>query len=351
MATIAYLALVARAKPIVSLWFVLYIAYSLVARTKPVTGDIANYVQAMNTWPPPLLLYTLREPVVWLSSPILHKMIGNHVLTFFVVDLITAAIVLRSIHKIDARHHHMIWLAPTIMTSYVFLFGQQNIWRQHIAFVLLLWAVSAKSRRPFRPLLLLIMSVLSHNATLLLSGYWFDIHDKKDRRIGPMITAVGVVLLFFLAPYLGKSSAATAQDTRLLYVALFLFTIFLLLYANAGRLSFREVPCSPQLHSIRSRHSRIVLCVVRAYCHDVCRFHGSRPIHEPSGLTLVAADSYSSGLRSTGPTSVLLSERDRFFAQLDGRDVEGSCATKLSLRVVAEARMDVPLSTTDQVIR
>ena len=239
MAAGAYIALITRSRAVVYAWFILFLVYSLIVRLSPTfTGDIAVYYQAAERWPPPIIFYTLREPVIWLGSSLLYEVLGNRVVTFLVIDVLIGTIVIRSMKALDDDgSDRMLALAPTIISSYVFLLGQQNVLRQHVAFAILLWALAARSRNQRRAIVLFLLSVLAHNSTAVLFGYWYDLGPQRRHRYGPLITVVGVILVAVLFPFLRKSTSATGLDTRFLYVAVAAMLGLLMLYANSGRLS------------------------------------------------------------------------------------------------------------------
>ena len=238
LAILAYIAMLTDSNTVVYSWFVLFIFYSIVVRLMPMTHDIVHYASAFGSWPPPFSLYTLREPVVWFGGRILHLFLGNDIATFVAIDVIMVSILLVALKSSGSRRNLLFSLAPTIAMSYVFLFGQQNVLRQHVAFLFLLW--STVPQRGFRPrsAMLFVLAVLSHNASIFLAGYWFDMHRRRRLLVGPIITASGVFLLVFLLPFVGKSAAATGLDTRIHYAGVLVFFTLLLLYTNSGRLVF-----------------------------------------------------------------------------------------------------------------
>ena len=238
MASGAYIALLTRKPAMVYGWFVIFVAYSLIVRLSPeITGDMRVYYEAVTVWPPPLTLYTLREPVIWIGAPFLYFLTGDHVAMFLIIDILSGAIIIHSMRTLDDGDNRMLALAPTIICSYVFLLGQQNVLRQHAAFMIVLWALAARSRKQGGAIILFVASMLAHNATAVLFGYWFDVGCKGRRRFGPLITVVGVLLLGLLFPLLGKSRSATGLTTDYLYVALAAGVGLLTLYAESGRLS------------------------------------------------------------------------------------------------------------------
>lgn len=242
MAGGAYVALTTNSKRVVYCWFVLYAVYSVVGRSLPPVIDMVAYSNAMTTWPPPLSFYTLREPVIWLGAPSLYFVLNNRIVTFLVVDLLTALIVLHAMRVLDHGDGRMFSFAPTVMTSYVFLLGQQVAWRQHVALVILLCAIAYRSRHQRRSVLLFALSVLSHNAAAVFFGYWLDVGRSGRPRYGPALTIAAVIGIQFTLPFLGKSAAATGLSTEFLYILLAIGAILLLLFANRGRINVIATP-------------------------------------------------------------------------------------------------------------
>lgn len=234
MAAGAYVALITKERIVLYGWFALYVLYSLIVRLAPPIIDMEVYARALTLWPPPLSFYTLREPVVWLGGPVLHRLLNDQVATFLVVDVLTGLIVFRSMKTLDDGSGRMLSLAPTVIASYVFLLGQHNVWRQHVAFVLVLWAIASRSRKQRRALVLFILACLAHNAAAVLAGYWFDAGRGDRRRYGPLLTLAGVISIAILFPWLRKSSVDTALNTEALYFLVAGSLALLLLYANAG---------------------------------------------------------------------------------------------------------------------
>ena len=237
MAFGAYVALISRRRGVLYGWFLLYVGYSVIVRIMPPTVDMVVYSEAMAAWPPPFSFYTLREPVVWIGVPFLHYLLNNRIATFLIVDVLTGLIVYRAMHDLDDGDGRMFAIAPAIMTSYVFLLGQQNVWRQHVAFVILLLAVASRVRSRPGSIFLFMLSFLAHNATALFFGYWIDTGRAHRFRYGPLLTFGAVILMLYALPSLGKSASATALNTEYLYVAFAVAVSLTLLYATTGLLS------------------------------------------------------------------------------------------------------------------
>ena len=252
MCVAAYLGIATKNRRVVYLWIAVYIAYSVVVRLGPPTGDIAGYASAVSLWPPPISIYTLREPVFWLGLSAVYQALGSTVVLFVAIDLALCLLVLLSMRKLDDGSSGMFFFAPALVSSYVFLLGQQNTLRQHIALVVLLLAIVARQRNQRAAYIWFILSVLTHNSTVLFLGYWFDSGKSTRRLYGPLITLSGVIAVAALLPWIRKSGTDTGVDTRYIYVVLTTALLMLLLFARPGlsthvshlqsRISLRSFP-------------------------------------------------------------------------------------------------------------
>ena len=283
MACGAFAALTTRHRGIVFAWYASFIVYAFVVRLQPPTFDMIAYTAAIEIWPPPLTPYTLREPLIWLGASLLYEIVNNRVATFLIADIVIAALVIHAMNRLDDGDGRMRSLAPTILTSYISLMGLQNAWRQHIAFVIVLWAIAARSRNERRFFVLFGLSILAHNATALLFGHCFDLNRSKGRQYGPLITASGVVAVALLQPLLGKSSTAHGLNTELLYIAIAVTIRGLVIYSNIGRMPtagtsallnfFAFCPAIWILGS--SQFERMAMMFLVLILIDICRHHKS----------------------------------------------------------------------------
>ena len=285
MAAGAYVALIARRPAVVYGWMVFFLMYSIAARlSSDTTSDMAVYYNAARAWPS-LSLYKLREPILWFSSSFFYYVVGNEVIAFLIIDILNGIVVLHAMRTFDDGDHRMVVLVPTILSSYVVVLGQQNVLRQYMAFVILLWALAVRSRNRCGSFMLFVLSVLAHNFAAVLFGYWFDIGRESRRRYGPLITIVGVILLSVLWPFLGKSSSYTGLDTAYLYVVLAAAFSLLLLYARSGRLQrfgggsaalLNFIAFTPAISVLASdQFERIAMVFLILIVMDLYRYHRS----------------------------------------------------------------------------
>ena len=235
MAAGAYVVLLTKSRAGVLGCFVVYVIYSIITRTAPPTADMAVYYDAATTLPS-WQFYYLREPVVWFGSALLYRLTQDVALTFVIFDVLAGFLVLWTMQEIDDGDGRVFALAPTLLSSYVYVLGQQNVFRQHIALVLVLCSVGLRSKSVIASFAVLMGSFFSHNVTAILGGYWLDSGKKRRIRKGPWISAAGAIILVFAAPLIGKSAATTGIESRYLYLATGAALAAFLLYANVGML-------------------------------------------------------------------------------------------------------------------
>ena len=233
MAFGAYATLLTRNRRGVLSCFAVYVIYSIIIRSAPPTSDMVVYYEAAASLPS-WRFYYLREPVVWFGSAFLYGFTQHIAVTFVIIDIVAGLLVLWAMQKIDDGDGRMFALAPTIFSSYIFVLGQQNIFRQHIALVLVLCSLALRSKSVIASFAVFIGAFLTHNVTAVLGGLWLDSGHRSGIRKGPLLSAAAVGMLVIAGPLIGKSATDTGIDTRHLYFAISAALAVLLLYANVG---------------------------------------------------------------------------------------------------------------------
>ena len=244
MATGAYLSLMFKKKAWIYGWVLLFLVYSIAIRVRAPALDMLNYAAALESWPPPITPYTLREPVVWLGLSALGSVVRSRVLAFVLIDLVTCFATIWAFRRLDDGSSRLFSMAPTVLTSFVFLFGAQNVFRQHIAFVIFLCSVAYAAGAPGKAGLLFLLSGLTHNSIVFLFGYWWDSIRERRSQVGWVATAAGIGLLAVVINLVAKSSSATGGNTVGAYVGVSAAMWGLLMYSMKGR-GIMEQPLSP----------------------------------------------------------------------------------------------------------
>ena len=231
----AIITVITRTRGPLGIWFVLFLLYSTVARMSlDQARDMAFYYSVVSAWPPSTF-YFGREAIFWYGTAGLYLLTNNEVLTFLITDVFVAFIVLHAMRMFDSGDRRMISLTPMLMCSFVFLLGQQNAYRQHLAVALLLLALSARYRRSRMSVPLLLCAVLTHNMVAVFGGVWLDSRYSQKTRYGRLITFAGAISIGLLLPVIGKSASFTGLDLRLLYVGVVGAIAILLWYFELGR--------------------------------------------------------------------------------------------------------------------
>ena len=239
MAVGAYFALFNRSRKYIYSWVALFLVYAVAVRSRVPANDMVNYVAAFGMWPPPVTVYTVREPVIWFGLPLMRFVVKDATFAFVVIDLVTCIATIAALRRLDDGSGRVLSIAPTLIASFVYLFGQQNVLRQHIALVIFLWAISYCVNSNGRATLFFVLSSLAHNGTVMLFGHWLDHRAKGRFQLGWLVTVLGVTILPWAIGLVGKSSSATGANSTVAYVGFWFGTGLAVLYSGVGRMVFR----------------------------------------------------------------------------------------------------------------
>ena len=239
----AYLAFACKDRKVVYAWSALYVAYLLIARASEPAIDMPSYYEIAARWPPETSVYYLREALFWFTTAFLNRVIGNAMFTFFILDVLSMIIVFRSARIIDGERQNIFFFIPIVLSSYIFLLGQQNGFRQYMAFVVFLWVFAKRFRRSPSAIWLFLLTAWIHNAVFALVGCLIDAGRSREKYpVGPYITISSVILLYLFWPLLGKSSGAAGLDTSGLYIVVLASILSLATYAANGRMTVIRSP-------------------------------------------------------------------------------------------------------------
>ena len=176
--------------------------------------------------------YYLREFVFWFGLRFAYFITNSEMFSIILLDFVWIYYLLRTIN-INEYNKLGRGLIVVLLTSFPFLFGYQNIYRQFYATIILLYSYSILDSRPVKSFWIFLISIFIHNLTvfmlpvfLIRRCYRFGVGDRL--LISSFISFLFVVslpLLLFL-----KSSAVTEFDFSLLYLLIFLMFFIYSLY-------------------------------------------------------------------------------------------------------------------------
>ena len=281
MAAVALLVLFVKdVKLTIIVWFIIFIIYSFITRSGAQGDDMRDYYSRLGSE----CICHLRELLYYYITIYLIKLIRNGVYTFFLLDIILAGSTIWSLNRLDDGEGSLLSISPTILTSYVFLLGQQNIYRQHMAFVVFLVSLSLRKKTTIPSLIIFIGSCLIHNSLAILAGYWYDEKrgTKRGMLRGSLITLLISVLFTIFTHQLFGGYHDTGANTSFVYFIIAAIIVFLLLYSKLGQMKvllrfpslenmflFTPIFLSPLYGAIIERFLMmfIVLLVI-----DLCRY-------------------------------------------------------------------------------
>jgi len=180
--------------------------------------------------------YLYTEPIAWAGLRFIYEIFQDVYITWIVADLLIGLVVYKTLTKLKCPKYVFF----LVIASFPFVLGSQNVFRQHLAAVLFLYALT--SHNSIRALLITAMSALSHNMAVLYAPLIF----MTRTHIGGRLMSLGYPLWLFIAPvalYIFrdfKSRAATGSNTEILYILFLLALLFLFTWIKGFRIPVKS---------------------------------------------------------------------------------------------------------------
>lgn len=218
-----------QSKKLDYLLFVSLIVLSLVVRQAP-HNDMLVYIDNMKV-PPYLLLgdkYWIKHIVYWGATSILYHWGLSPFIIFIIIDTITFALFLRARTNKELPYYFI----PLFYVSFIGVFGLQNIYRQYIASVLLIYIFSIINKRPILGYALFIIAVLIHNSSLVLIGALFLEHHKE--KINKYLFFLGIIIITVASPFVFSTDylKSTGENYNTLYLTIILLLALFMLFTH-----------------------------------------------------------------------------------------------------------------------
>lgn len=211
-----------------ALWFYSAILI-LIVRLNP-QADIINYNSAMSS--SLLSFYYLREPVSWISMRLIYLITKSSYWTFVIIDLILFYVLFKSLRKFQIPSYGFF----SILSFFPFILGFQNVYRQFIAVVLMLYVVSLIFSGSHKRWFFWILALGAHNVAGVFGLINFFNLKNRFAKFFYFLSLLGVPFVFFIASS-SKSSAETGSDLSLIYVALQVFIFVSVIYASKFKIT------------------------------------------------------------------------------------------------------------------
>ena len=231
-------------------WFTVMVFLSLSIRWTMIQsgqalgdGDLSGYV--FNMGRADATSYHLREPIFWFGTRYLYKVIGNPGLVFVVTDVILFLTFYKSVSLFQTffpkqiNFYNVKYLYFGAFLIYPYLTGMHNHYRQILAVTSAMCAFGLAEKKLGKALFVYLISVLTHNATILLSPILLLAH-KRNTFSYLMVAAVLTIIFFLFAPSVYfyevirrffEVGMRDVFDTRTgIYFYLLLFTTFFVIF-------------------------------------------------------------------------------------------------------------------------
>ena len=213
------------------------IAFLYIVRSQGFDTDIADYARQMHATG--LDLYYLREFVFWLGSRLVYYIFQDELISFVFMDIVWIITMIKVGNRMSLYNKERLnnGLLLVLVTSFPFVFGYENIYRQFYATVFALLSYSLIDKKYYSSLFILILSFFMHNIVALLlplffvkKFYKFNFSDRIQ--ISLIVSLIFVASLSLLLKL--KSSEQTGLDLGIFYLLIFLVLIII------GSLAFRD---------------------------------------------------------------------------------------------------------------
>lgn len=203
--------------------YLLLIGLSIIVRLNP-HSDIPVYISSFSISISDLVKtpYYLKEGLFWIPSAFLHQYIfKNEFLVLLFWDCITFALLLK-ICKNTQLPYSFVFI---YLLSFMGVLTFQNIYRQYIATILFLYALTLPRGRNLSPYIILVTAVLIHSSIILLTPVFILYRRRKSIHSLLFILLMGMGSLLLLWVITADDSYNTGLNLNTIYLFSILFVI------------------------------------------------------------------------------------------------------------------------------
>jgi hypothetical protein len=221
--------------------------FMFIVRSEGFDTDIEDYARQMHATG--MDIYYLREFIFWFGSRFIYYVFQDEFLSFLFMDLIWIIVMIKLGNRMSSFKSENLnnALLLVLMTSFPFVFGYENIYRQFYATVFALLSYSLIDKKYYISLFFLAISFFMHNIVALLLPiflikrfYKFNFPDRIQ--ISTIVSLVFVASLGLLVKL--KSAEQTGLNMGMFYLLVFvlLLVVALLVYRKNIYILFEKVP-------------------------------------------------------------------------------------------------------------
>jgi hypothetical protein len=209
------------------LYIPLYVVFLVIIRNSGFDTDIQAYSEYMHYFS----FYMIREFVFYGIMYQLYNLLENEILTFLIVDIIFFILLLINIKQLNSDKVNSSFILLSLVTlSFPFIMGIENIYRQLLASLLVLFAYNIRKKNEFYSNAFFLISLFFHNSMilffpLLVLVKFFTLNLKSRLFITLLFLIIEIIFITGLLQGIitgGKSNVSTGLNLSYFYYLLFL---------------------------------------------------------------------------------------------------------------------------------
>lgn len=216
-----------QSKKLDYLLFVSLIALSLVVRQAP-HSDMLVYIDNMKVSLSDMLrnTYWSKNIAYWGTTSVLYHFGLSPLAIFLILDTLSFWLILK------ARNNKSIpyYFISLYYACFIGIFGLQNIYRQYLASVLLIYIYSIIREKPIVGYALFVIAIFIHSSSFIMAGILYL--EQNKGAINKHIYFLSLLLAIPIIPYIFSTDYMynTGQNYNLLYLVIVsILTLFIIL--------------------------------------------------------------------------------------------------------------------------
>lgn len=213
------------------------LVFMFIVRNAGFDLDLIVYAKEMRS--SSIDFYYLREFIFWLGSRLVYYLFQDAFLSFLFMDLIWIITILKIGNRMDSFKKENLnnALLVVLMTSFPFVFGYENIYRQFYATIFALLSYSLVDKKHYKSIFLFIIAFFMHNIVAILIPIFIVKKLYKFNLTSRVQIAIITSSLFVAS--LGILESLKSVEKTGLQMGLFYLIIFLILLV-VGLIVFKK---------------------------------------------------------------------------------------------------------------
>lgn len=215
-----------------TVFLILFIFFSVVARNSELKVDMVNYFQILSyDWDTYLNnSYYLKEPVYWLLSKSIFSFVHNEIFVFVLIDIFSMILFLLVLYKKNVSNYFVF----LFFCFFVSIMGFQNIYRQYLATFFIFSSVflinDLTKLSLIKKNIVMMISFLTHNVSAL---FYPLIYLNLDKKYFKYFLVIATFVFYFVWKFLDtKSSSETGEVGTGVFLGFLIFLFFIYTLIN-----------------------------------------------------------------------------------------------------------------------